>query len=292
MTIRHLKVFLAVAETGKMSAAADQLFIAQPSVSQAIADIEKYYNVRLFERISRKLYITPAGEQLLDYARHIVALFDEMELEMKYSAEHTTLKIGGTVTVGTTILSELVSRFEAENPPVTLTVLVDNTPVIESMILKSDLDLGIVEGEVSSEDLIQIPAVEDEMVLICGPGHPFSGRKTVSLDELQGQYFVIREKGSRARSFFEKILDKEGVEIVEKWTCTNTEAIKNAVMGGQGLAVLSKRLVERDFEQGRLCILSIQGIRLLRNFTLIYHKNKFLSPPLKAFVQACEEYKD
>lgn len=292
MTIRHLKVFLAVAETGKMSAAADQLFIAQPSVSQAIADIEKYYNVRLFERISRKLYITPAGEQLLDYARHIVALFDEMELEMKYSAEHTTLKIGGTVTVGTTILSELVSRFEAENPPVTLTVLVDNTPVIESMILKSDLDLGIVEGEVSSEDLIQIPAVEDEMVLICGPGHPFSGRKTVSLDELQGQYFVIREKGSRARSFFEKILDKEGVEIVEKWTCTNTEAIKNAVMGGQGLAVLSKRLVEREFEQGRLCILSIQGIRLLRNFTLIYHKNKFLSPPLKAFVQACEEYKD
>ncbi|MBS6339691.1 LysR family transcriptional regulator [Eubacterium sp. AM05-23] len=292
MTIRHLKVFLAVAETGKMSAAADQLFIAQPSVSQAIADIEKYYNVRLFERISRKLYITPAGEQLLDYARHIVALFDEMELEMKYSAEHTTLKIGGTVTVGTTILSELVSRFEAENPPVTLTVLVDNTPVIESMILKSDLDLGIVEGEVSSEDLIQIPAVEDEMVLICGPGHPFSGRKTVSLDELQGQYFVIREKGSRARSFFEKILDKEGVEIVEKWTCTNTEAIKNAVMGGQGLAVLSKRLVEREFEQGRLCILSIQGIRLLRNFTLIYHKNKFLSPPFKAFVQACEEYKD
>ncbi len=292
MTIRHLKVFLAVAETGKMSAAADQLFIAQPSVSQAIADIEKYYNVRLFERISRKLYITPAGERLLDYARHIVALFDEMELEMKYSAEHTTLKIGGTVTVGTTILSELVSRFEAENPPVTLTVLVDNTPVIESMILKSDLDLGIVEGEVSSEDLIQIPAVEDEMVLICGPGHPFSGRKTVSLDELQGQYFVIREKGSRARSFFEKILDKEGVEIVEKWTCTNTEAIKNAVMGGQGLAVLSKRLVEREFEQGRLCILSIQGIRLLRNFTLIYHKNKFLSPPFKAFVQACEEYKD
>lgn len=292
MTIRHLKVFLAVAETGKMSAAADQLFIAQPSVSQAIADIEKYYNVRLFERISRKLYITPAGEQLLDYARHIVALFDEMELEMKYSAEHTTLKIGGTVTVGTTILSELVSRFEAENPPVTLTVLVDNTPVIESMILKSDLDLGIVEGEVSSEDLIQIPAVEDEMVLICGPGHPFSGRKTVSLDELQGQYFVIREKGSRARSFFEKILDKEGVEIVEKWTCTNTEAIKNAVMGGQGLAVLSKRLVEREFEQGRLCILSIQGIRLLRNFTLIYHKNKFLSPSFKAFVQACEEYKD
>lgn len=292
MTIRHLKVFLAVAETGKMSAAADQLFIAQPSVSQAIADIEKYYNVRLFERLSRKLYITPAGERLLDYARHIVALFDEMELEMKYSTEHTTLKIGGTVTVGTTILSELVSRFEAENPPVTLTVLVDNTPVIESMILKSDLDNGLVEGEVSSEDLIQIPAVEDEMVLICGTGHPFAGRKTISLDELQGQYFVIREKGSRARSFFEKILDREGVEIVEKWTCTNTEAIKNAVMDGQGLAVLSKRLVERDFEQGRLCILSIQGIRLLRSFTLIYHKNKFLSPPLKAFVQACEEYKD
>ena len=91
--------------------------------SQAIADIEKYYNVRLFERLSRKLYITPAGERLLDYARHIVALFDEMELEMKYSTEHTTLKIGGTVTVGTTILSELVSRFEAENPPVTLPVL-------------------------------------------------------------------------------------------------------------------------------------------------------------------------
>lgn len=292
MTIRHLKVFLAVVETGKMSGAAEKLFVAQPSVSQAIADIERHYNVRLFERLSRKLYITPAGKRLLNYARHIVALFDDMELEMKYSAEHTTLKIGGTVTVGTTILSDLVSQFEVDNPGVTLTVLVDNTPVIESLILKSDLDMGIVEGDIESEDLVTVPAIYDEMVLICGTKHPFASRKSVKIHELQGQYFVIREKASRARNYFEKILETAGVEVVEKWTCTNTEAIKAAVINGQGLAVLSRRLVEVEAKRGQLCILSIEGTPLGRYFTLIYHKNKFLSPPLKAFINACEAYKD
>lgn len=291
MTIRHLKVFLAVAETGKMSGAAEKLFIAQPSVSQAIADIEREYNVRLFERLSRKLYMTPAGERLLNYARHIVALFDDMELEMKYSAEHTTLKIGGTVTVGTTILSDLVSQFELEHPGVTLTVLVDNTPVIESLILKSDLDMGIVEGDVKSGDLVTLPAIDDEMVLICGISHPFAKRKTVDIQELENQYFVIREKASRARSYFEKILESVGVEVVEKWTCTNTEAIKAAVMNGQGLAVLSRRLVEAEVKRGQLCMLTIKDTPLRRSFTLIYHKNKFISPPLKAFIKACEAYK-
>lgn len=97
MTLRHLRFFVTVAKCGKMSTAAQQLFIAQSSVSQTIIELENHYGFKLFERLSRKLYITPMGEQLLTYAQHILALFDEMETQMKTRSERAGLRIGATI---------------------------------------------------------------------------------------------------------------------------------------------------------------------------------------------------
>ena len=283
MTIRHLKVFIAVAQTGKMGAAAKELYISQPTVSQVISEIEEQYGVKVFERLSKKLYITEEGRQLLDYARHIITLFDEMERNLNYASTHHSLRVGATITVGSCTLPPIIRRFEENHPTITTQVWVDNTQVIEGMILESRLDLALVEGEVTSPDLIVHPVMEDELVLICGPCHPFSRRQSVALSELSGQDFVLREPGSGTREQFEILLAQAGIPVRQKWVCHSFDSILAAVSQGQGLSVVSRRLAEQSAKE--LHILPVEDVKLHRTFNLIYHKNKFLSEPLRAFLK-------
>lgn len=290
MTIRHLKVFIAVADCGKMSLAAEKLYIAQPTVSQAISEIEQYYGIRLFERLARKLYLTQEGDRLLSYARHIVSLFEEMELELQNAGQHPFLKVGATITVGACVLPGLLQNFERECAPCVAHAYIDNTQVIEEKLMKSQLDIGFVEGTVKSRDLISQPLMEDELILVCAPEHPLAGRAAVNAEDLKDLCFVLREEGSGTRELFEQYLSRCGVSVHIKWVCHSAEAIKNAVMGGQGISVLSRRLALEEVKLGRLITVPFQDARLIRQFNLIYHKNKFLSPSLQRFIQCARDY--
>ena len=291
MTIRHLRIFIEVAECGKMSLAAERLFIAQPSVSQAISEIERHYCIRLFERLSRKLYITPEGEQMLGYARHIVALFDEMEKAIQTSRS-SPVKVGATVTVGTCVLSDIVTSFKSLHQDTEVDVFVDNTKKIEEKLLKSELDLAVVEGRISSRELVVEPIMEDNLVLICGEGHPFFHREKVSGEELNGQDFVLREVGSGTRELFQSYVQSMGYSINERWTCNNSDAIKRAVSCNHGLSVISARLVKEESDTGKLHVVEIDGCPFNRNFSLVYHKNKYFSEHISSFADTCREFLD
>lgn len=287
MTIRHLKIFIAVCEYGKMSTAAKKLHISQPSVSQAIAQIEQYYGIKLFERLSKKLYITEAGQRLLNYARHIVALFDEIDKNMNNEAKNITLKIGATITVGTCVLNDILQSFESRHEDVETKIFIQNTHIIEEMILRSELDVGMVEGDIKSQDIVKIPILSDELVLVCSSSHELSKFKSIDIKKLQNLDFILREKGSGTRELFENALDRAGVTVNEKWVCNNSEAIKNAVINNQGLTVISKMLVEKELKEKKLHTISINNVKLTRKFHVAYHKNKYLSDPLKSFIQTC-----
>ncbi len=286
MTIRELRIFIAVVETGKMGLAAKKLYIAQPTVSKVISEIEATYGVKLFERLAKRLYITPEGEQLLSYARHIVALFDEMERGLKNSSNQVLLKVGATITVGSCVLTNIINRLEEKHPNVQAQVYVDNTHVIEEMILTSRLDLALVEGAVTSKDLLVQPMIHDELVLICGMQHPFASKKAISMDELAGQAFVVREKGSGTRERFDEALHSRHIEIYPKWTCHSSDAILTAVAGGQGLAVISKLLVLEMVESKKIHTIDIDGANLDRSFDLVYHKDKFISPAMQSLIDS------
>lgn len=288
MTIRHLKIFIAVADYGKMRLAAEKLFISQPSVSQAIAEIENYYGVKLFERLSKKLYITDSGEKLLKYARHIVNLFKEMEVDVRNSGENICLRIGGTVTVGTCLLCPIVTQFEKNNHGVSTKIVVNNTTVIEEMLLNSTLDLAIIEGETISFDIIKIPIYKDKLVLVCGENHPFANEKEITIDMVEGQDVIAREQGSRDRNIFEQFLNEQNISVNIKWNSTNTEAIKNAVIAGQGLAILSSVMVKNELQYGKLKIVTIKDINITRDICLVYHKDKFISEQMKNFLDVCK----
>lgn len=270
-----------------MTAAAKELFIAQPSVSQTIKELEEHYNVRLFERLSRKLYITEEGRQLLSYARYIVSLFDEMEQKMKQSAENSKLKIGASITIGTCILSDLYSRYQTYYPNIDIDTIVDNTTVVEDMVLKSKIDFALVEGPTHSGDIVSKPFMNDELILVCGNKHPFRSKGHITLKELEDEPLILRESGSGTRELFENTMLAEGIGMNIKGVCNSAEAIKNAVIANMGVSVISKMIVEHELKTKKLFQIEIDDAQFKRQFRIIYHKNKYISKPIKDFWQLC-----
>lgn len=286
MTIRHLEIFVTVVDCGKMSRAAEKLYITQPSVSQAIRELEDYYGVRLFERLSKQLYLTDEGRTLLSYARYIVDSFEDMELTMKNRGSSGRLRIGASVSVGTCLLGEKLNFLEAKLPGIETEITVCNTSVIEEMVLKSELDVGLVEGFVDSGDIVRIPVYEDELVIVVGRSHPLYGQKNLTLSCLNGQNYISRETGSAEKNQLEQMLNVKEMNLKRIWSCTNTEAIKNAVMEGRGFAILSRMIVKKEAAEGSLQII-LEENSMKRDIQLIYHKDKYLSEGLKTFLDIC-----
>lgn len=287
MTIRHLRIFITIVECKTMRKAAEKLYISQPAVSQAISELEKYYGVKLFERLSQRLYITEAGQTLLSYARHIVSSFEDMESAMFDASSRMTIKIGGSVSLGTTMLIDIVEKLEDEIPGIDVRVTVDNTSTIENKVCLSELDLAIVEGCLQSDDIIQIPVHNDELVMVVGKDHSFWDRQCISISELHNQDVISREEGSANRNQFEQLLIENKIKINKKWSCTNTEAIKNLVKDGKGIAIISKLLIKKEIEEKKLRIVNVDNIKVYRENKLIYHKNKYISPQMKKFIDIC-----
>lgn len=290
MTLRHLKIFLCVAESGGMTAAAQKLYVSQPTVSQAISELEKYYGVRLFERLSQKLYITEDGQKMLYYARHIIDTFSDMENVMREAGENPQLNIGCSVSVGTYLVNRLLDMAEERLKKCRVNVTVDNTSCIEKMILSNEADIGIVEGVVTDPDLVITPVCEDKLMLVSGKSHKLAGRKNLKFSDLDGENFISREKGSTDRNQLERLLDENKITLNRCWHSSNTEAIKNAVMHGRGITAISSMLVEKECAAGELVMLDVEGLPVNRTINLIYHKNKYISPSIGIMLDVCEKY--
>lgn len=284
MTLRHLRFFVTVAECGKMSTAAQQMFIAQSSVSQTIIELENHYGVKLFERLSRKLYITPMGEQLLTYAQHILSLFDEMENQMKARSERTGLRIGATISAGTCMLSQLLTSFREQNEALEATVIVELRGNLESMLLHSELDLLLLDGHIPNPDFITIPIAQDKMVLICSPKHPFAGRESVTTLDISRENFICRDYNSDQPELFEEYMRMQNLPLRGRWFSVNSETTKRAVRDNHGVTVISRQIVRDELDAGELVEVPIEGLQLERDVCLVYHKNKFISHCMREFL--------
>lgn len=272
MTIRHLKIFITVAETGSMSAAANRLYLTQPTVSQAIRDLEEHYHVQLFERLHKKLFITEEGQQLLNLALMTVGNFDNLELSMQRFQERIHLRIGSSLTVGTCLMSRVISDLEADYPGMDIYSFVSNTAEIEQKLLRRELDVAVVEGIIESPELTSIPIVEDSLVLVCGKNHDFYQKDTVLASELEGRKFAIREKGSGTRKLFEQYLSSHNIHIQTVWEANCPRTIMNAVIYNNALAVISQRLVKHECMHRSVKMFRYETDEWDRYFKLVYLK--------------------
>lgn len=278
MTIRHLKIFIAVAETGSMSAAANSLYLTQPTVSQAVRDLEAHYQVQLFERLHKKLFITEEGRQLLELARMAVGNFDSLELSMQRFQEKLTLRVGSSLTVGTCLMSSVISDLEAACPKMDIYSFVSNTAEIEQKLLRRELDAAVVEGTIESPKLATIPIVEDSLVLVCGKNHEFYEKDMIRSSELEGRKFAVREKGSGTRKLFEQYLSAHNIHIQTAWEANCPRTILNAVIHNNALAVMSQRLLKHEILHRSVKIFHYETGEWNRFFKLVYLKKNTEGP--------------
>lgn len=285
MTLRHMQIFTTVCDSNSVTAAAETLGVAQPAVSLAIKELEDFYGVRLFDRISHKLYLTEQGEELLRYSRQIISLFDAAECSIKNWDSFGLLRVGSSVTVGTCLMPGYVKRFHSMYPKIKVQVAIDNSAVIEKKVLENRLDFALIEGIVHSDRIIAQKFLRDELVLVCGANSAFSKEAEVSPDELTGLPFLLREKGSGTRELFDSTLLSKGIAVTPEWESISTEAIIQAVSCGLGVSVLPFRLVEQELARKRLNTMEIRGLDFKRYFSVIYHKDKHLSKSASAFLR-------
>lgn len=287
MTIRHLKIFVAVCEEGSMTKAGQKLFMAQPTVSLAISELEKHYGIKLFDRLSKRLYLTDAGRKLLPYAQHIVLMFNEMEAGAQDLNNSGTLRIGASVTIGNRLIPSLLKAFRMNRPNVAVKIRVDNSKKIEQAVLDNGIDLGLIEGVPHSTQFVNEPFLDDELVLLFARGHRWESQALVTPDQLKDEPFLARECGSGGREILESALLLHDIKLEPTWESISTQAIVQAVANGMGVAVLPLLLVEPLLTQGILVTRPIEGISLKRKFTIIYHKNKYITDIMREFIALC-----
>jgi LysR family transcriptional regulator, transcriptional activator of the cysJI operon len=290
MNLRHFRIFLTVCEAGTMTHAAKILYMTQPSVSQVIAELEKEYAVRLFERLSHKLHLTTAGERLRSYASHILNLSEQVRKELADLGAGGSIRIGASLTIGAHILPSIINVYRLEMPAVDIFTQVDNTSVIEKMILEDRLDLGLVEGPIYSPHMREEKLSDDDLVIICGPGHPLWNTQKIKIAELAGNAFIIRESGSGTRDIFERLMSEASANWKIAGVYNNTEAIKHAIRGNLGLAVVPKISVEEEILRGQVRVIEVQGLNLKRTFNLIYHRDKFFTHAIQNFIEVCKHH--
>ncbi|MEG1603160.1 MAG: LysR family transcriptional regulator [Cloacibacillus sp.] len=292
MTLNHLRVFAAVAASGQMSAAARELHLSQPAVSQIIAELEQHYSVRLFERLAKKIYITEEGKKFLEEARRVLVSFEELEYAMLPEKRRHRLRVGSSVTVGMCVMPEVLKNFAAGMPETEIYSFVNNTETIESMLLSSELDVAVVEGRVKSPDLVTERLMDDFTVLFCAAAHPFAKQKTVTLDEACAEYFVMREHGSGTRAIFEDFVMAHGGKLKIKWEVACFDATLRAVTEEGCLGVASIRLLAPHLKSGKVRAICAPHSDWERVFSLTYHRNKYLTDSLKAFIAAARAFDD
>ena len=289
MTLRHIRIFISVYQHGSITKAADTLHLAQPSVSTAIKELEYYYGVPLFNRIGRHIYPTEAAHEFYSYALHIISLFDEMEKSIKNWDAIGSLSIGSSITIGTHILPDLISQFKKSFPNLTVRVTVSNSGDIEKAILNGSADIGLIEAQAESSDICVQPFMQDSLYAVLPPVHPLSSQQSVSLSQLIKYPFLMREHGSAARKILDSCLAAAQLNVQPLWESTSSHAIISAVSQGLGVSVLPFMLVERDMHEGRIAAVPLKP-QLRRNLNIIYHKNKFLTPNMGAFMELCRHY--
>ena len=283
-TLRQLEIFAAVAEYKKMNLAASNLYIAQPTVSQTIIDLEKEYDTVLFERHNKELKITPAGTLLLKRAKEIIALYEGLEQEMKNLHEQRPLKIGTTLTIGNTLISELVSLLTKEYPDIDVSVYIDNTRLLEHRMLHNELDLALVEGIILKKEIQTEPVFHDRLEIICGCEHPFAQKTSIQIEELANQNFIMRERGSGTRAIFENLMLAHHVPFITKWESCSSSAIIDAVRHNLGLGIVSYRCVKEYDQSGEVKICPIESLNMERYFYLCYNRNHPITSQMQDFI--------
>ncbi len=284
ITIRQLQVFASVAKHLSYTRAAEELHLTQPAVSMQIKQLEKSVGLNLFEQIGKKIYLTEAGNVVLEHAISITSKLKSIENDLEQlkgiDGGRLTVCIASTVNYFAT---RLISRFSQAYPSVQISLDVTNRHDLLKRLETNEPDLVLMGRPPSSADLTSTAFMDNPLVIIANPHHPLAGKAKIPIKRLAGEKFVLREQGSGTRSAMEDIFKKHQVEPKIGTQLSGNESIKQAVEAGLGLALVSFHTVDLELKANRLTTLDVQHFPILKKWHIGHRSGKHLSATAQAF---------
>ena len=293
MDLRRLEIFVRVAELGSFSRAAEALFLTQPTVSEHVRALEDELGVQLLDRLGRGATPTRAGSLLLGYAQRLLALSREAaqaigQLQGGVSGE---LLVGGSTIPGEYVLPALIGAFRGKYPDAAISLRIGSSREVQTWVEDGRVELGVVGAVPTARALEARRLMADELVVVVAPDHPWATRSAVTVEDLKREPMIVRERGSGSRETFERALEDVGVapggfRLAGEFA--STQAVKQAVRAGVGVAVISRRAVEDECRAGLLASLRLRDVRIERAFHVVVHRDRSRSPLAQSFLAFVE----
>ena len=289
-SLRQLEIFVAISRTTSVSRAAEALSLSQSATSSALSELERQFNLQLFDRVGKSLRINETGQQLLPLAVELLDRAKEIENQLRGHAGFGYMKIGATLTVGNYLATILVAKFLHDHPESRIQLQVHNTSTIVQQIANHELDLGLIEGDCNHPDIEVQPWIADELVVFSAPSHPLANQPKVTIEQLLQEPWILREKGSGTRATFDVAFHNNHSKLKIRLELEHTEAIKRAVESGLGIGSISRLALKDAFLRGTLVPISTPNLKLERFFYFLWHKQKYQTTGMREFLAMCKRF--
>lgn len=284
-TLHQLAVFEAVARHGSFTRAAEELSITQPTVSSQVKQLAKSVGLPLFEQIGKSLYLTSAGRELLTTCQDIFKKLDNFEMKV---ADLKGTKQGqlslAVITTAKYFIPRLLGHFCQEYPGIDVALNVTNHQQITRRMLENQDDLYILSQPPTEIDLCSQSFLNNPLVVVAPCHHPLARKTQIPITGLEGESFIMREQGSGTREAVERLLEKYGIKVKVKLELGSNEAIKQAIVGGLGISVLSQHTLISEGTSNELTILDVEHFPIERRWYVSYLAGKQLSVVAQAFL--------
>jgi len=278
LNLHHLRLFAAVVDHGGFTRAARALRLSQPAISKSLNELEKQLHVALIDRTGKSVVLTEAGKTLYARASELfgVERVAERELRELRGLKRGLLRVGASTTIATYLLPAYLGRFHLRHPGVRIRTTSANTRAVLRALLEFRIDVALVEGPVSHPRVDVIPWLDDELVVIAHPDHSLMGRR-VDVTSLADEQFLVREPGSGTRVVSEQALALHGVRLRNTMRVGGTEAIKQAVAAGLGLAIVSRAAAADQLALNKLAVLPVDGLVIRRTLTQLQFRDRTIA---------------
>ena len=284
ITLRHLKIFEAVARCGSISRAAAEVHLTQPAVSMQMKQLEERIGLPLLEQVGKRLFLTEAGRELERHARDIAERMVDLHTAMDQfrGLERGQLRLA-VVSTAIYFLPRLIADFNRRHPGVRVNLQVANREQVLSSLLDNRTDLAITGRPPDSLDVLAQHFMDNPLVVIAAPTHPLASQQVVPLQRLAEETLVVREAGSGTRAAMERHFAAHRLDYRAGCELSTNEALKQAVRAGLGLGVVSLQTIELELQSGCLVVLPVEGFPIVRKWYLLHRTHKRLSDAARTF---------
>jgi len=285
-TLQQLRLFEAVAHHGSFTRAAEAIHLTQPAISIQIKRLEEGLGVSLFEQMGKKIYLTAAGKELYATCQDVFERLTAFEGKLDELRGEVAGPLNlAAVTTAKYFLPHYLGAFLRRYPKVLPQLKASNRARILERMEANEDDIYIMATLPENIDIEAHRFLNDELVMFAHPDHPLAKQKKIPLEELLRHRFIAREPGSGIRLTFERLLEEKELKVKPYMELGSGEAIKQAVMSGIGIAMLSTFSLKLELETKRLVLLNVEGLPIRRSWYAVHRRSKHLTPAALKFIE-------